>query len=280
MNRTLILLALVVLALSSTGAKNPEQTRPVREGFVQSKNQRIHYLVTGSGPFLVMVHGMFGRAQDWFDSGWVERLALSHTLVIIDMRGHGLSDKPTAIADYSLDTMAEDVIAVMDTEGIARTDYLGFSMGGKVAYSLMGRHVDRFGSFVIVSASPGAYDLSDYRKMLKNDFPDHWVFPDYPVIDDDYKRYFRSLNKESLLALTDDSNWTDRTRLYVWCQKPVLVFYGADEPESDKKDMREKGQYAAKSTIIEIPGCDHIGLMVSSGILAPTVLEFLTGKRE
>ncbi len=74
-----------------------------------------------------MVHGMFGRSQDWFDYGWVERLAPSHTLVVIDMRGHGLSDKPTKIADYSLDKMAEDVIAVMDNEKNELTDYLGFS---------------------------------------------------------------------------------------------------------------------------------------------------------
>jgi pimeloyl-ACP methyl ester carboxylesterase len=116
--------------------------------------------------------------------------------------------------------------------------------------------------------------------MKKTSSPIIWDFPDYPEIDDDYKQYFRSLDKRSLLALTDDSNWTDRTRLYAWCRKPVLVLYGADEPESEKKDMRDKGLYAAKATVVEIPGCDHIGLLVAGATLAPTAHEFLTGNKK
>jgi len=106
---------------------------------------RIHYRVEGRGDPVVLVHGYTASGwSNWVASGWVERLADRHTLVIPDLRGHGRSEKPREASVYSTAAFAADVLAVMDEEGIAAAPVVGYSMGGMVALELLGRHGERF----------------------------------------------------------------------------------------------------------------------------------------
>ena len=54
---------------------------------------RIYYEVEGSGPALVLAHGLGGSHEDWLDMGWVEALGDRFQLIMVDARGHGRSDK-------------------------------------------------------------------------------------------------------------------------------------------------------------------------------------------
>lgn len=106
---------------------------------------RIHYRIEGRGSPVVLVHGYTASGwSNWIAPGWVERLAAEHTLLIPDLRGHGRSEKPRATAAYSRAAFAQDVLAVMDEEGVERAAVVGYSMGGMVALELLGRHGERF----------------------------------------------------------------------------------------------------------------------------------------
>ena len=76
-------------------------------------------MATGSRPSL-LVHG-FGssRMQNWKSTGWYGGLTeAGFSIVAMDCRGHGDSDKPHDPAAYGHDRMAEDVVAVMDACGL------------------------------------------------------------------------------------------------------------------------------------------------------------------
>ncbi|WP_060905184.1 alpha/beta fold hydrolase [Streptomyces scabiei] len=68
----------------------------------------------GSGPPLVLLHGFFGDRTTWRSAGYVDALADSHRLVLIDARGHGGSDAPHDVDSFRIDRQVEDVTAVLD----------------------------------------------------------------------------------------------------------------------------------------------------------------------
>ena len=93
---------------------------------------RVHYRVWGTPgrPGLVLVHG--GAAH----SGWWDHVAPlldTHTVVALDLSGHGDSDRR---ASYGMAVWAREVLAVADAEDLHRPVVLGHSMGGWVALTL------------------------------------------------------------------------------------------------------------------------------------------------
>lgn len=68
-----------------------------------------------------------------------------------DARGHGASDAP--IGDYSLEMLAQDVIAVMDDAGLPRAAVAGVSLGGMIGMETALRHSDRVGALVLICTS-------------------------------------------------------------------------------------------------------------------------------
>jgi len=99
----------------------------------------------GEGPPVVLVHG-FGssRVQNWKSTGWYDSLNEGgFSVLAIDCRGHGESDKPHDPLFYHHDRMAEDVATVMDAAGVARAPYIGYSMGGLIGLRFLAHFSER-----------------------------------------------------------------------------------------------------------------------------------------
>jgi pimeloyl-ACP methyl ester carboxylesterase len=109
--------------------------------------------VGGSGPGLLLVHGLGGAKEDFSDH--VPALARDHTVVIFDHRGHGASDKPTDRGAYSIDRLATDILEVADACGLDRFRLLGHSMGGMVARQIPLRDAERVEALVMMDTSAG-----------------------------------------------------------------------------------------------------------------------------
>lgn len=111
----------------------------------------IAYLDEGEGDPIVLVHGFASSKEvNWVQPGWVSRLSADGRRVIaLDNRGHGQSAKLYDPADYSVETMADDVVALLDHLGIARADIMGYSMGGRITAALALRFPGRVRSAII-----------------------------------------------------------------------------------------------------------------------------------
>jgi pimeloyl-ACP methyl ester carboxylesterase len=107
----------------------------------------------GSGPTLLLVHGFGGAKEDFDDQA--DALAAHRHVVVFDHRGHGESDAPTSPADYTLDRLALDTLAVADAVGAERFQLLGHSMGGMVARRIVLAHPERLDALVLMDTSPG-----------------------------------------------------------------------------------------------------------------------------
>lgn len=93
--------------------------------FIQLGPHRIHYLVGGEGPPLLLLHGHPSRALEW--GSLLHELTRQHRVVAIDFLGYGESDAPDV--DYSISTQSSIVLGLLDALGIQRTDILGFFHG-------------------------------------------------------------------------------------------------------------------------------------------------------
>ena len=118
--------------------------------FANNDGVKIHYEVEGQGSPIVLVHGYTRSLEDWRNFGFVSELKNDHQLILIDVRGHGKSDKPDNLNAYSLKTMAEDVTTIMDELNIERAHYLGYSMGGIIGFYGMARYyLPRLNSLIL-----------------------------------------------------------------------------------------------------------------------------------
>ena len=114
--------------------------------YVQSSGARIYYKVEGTGPPIVMTHGYSDSLVDWYEAGYVDALRDDYQLVMIDCRGHGLSDKPRAQEAYTMEMRVADVHAVMDESRGRRRPLLGLLDGwsNRVRYigEYSGAHIE------------------------------------------------------------------------------------------------------------------------------------------
>jgi len=107
--------------------------------YVQAGDVRLHAVVGGDGPALLLVHGW---PETWY--AWrlvMPALARDFTVIAVDQRGIGLSDKP---ADgYDTGTLANDLVALMDALGHERFAVVGHDTGFAIGYALAADHPER-----------------------------------------------------------------------------------------------------------------------------------------
>ena len=115
-------------------------TAPLPQGyrstFVETPRLRHHVVTGGSGPALLLINGW---PQTWY--AWrliLPRLAESFTVVAIEPRGMGLTDKPAS--GYDMRSMADDLAAVMTELGHATYGVLGHDVGMWIGYALAADH--------------------------------------------------------------------------------------------------------------------------------------------
>ena len=102
--------------------------------YVNNNGVKIHYEVDGQGPPIVLIHGLMGRLENWRDLGYNDELKKDYTLVMLDARGHGASDKPLTPGSYQPRRFAEDVLVIMDKLKIEKAHYFGYSMAAKIGF--------------------------------------------------------------------------------------------------------------------------------------------------
>ena len=111
----------------------------------------IAFRVRGRGPAVVLLHGTSANHAVW--EPVAEALADRATVIALDQRGHGRSDKP--IDGYAGPDFAGDVVTVLDALGIERAVVGGHSLGARNAWLAGALHPDRVEAVLAVDYAPG-----------------------------------------------------------------------------------------------------------------------------
>ncbi len=110
--------------------------------------RRAVYRVAGSGPPVVLIHGMLNSSSHW--QPVARHLAADHTVVAPDLIGHGDSAAPRG--DYSLGAHAASIRDLLAAIGIDRATIVGHSLGGGVAMQFFYQFPQRVERLVLVSS--------------------------------------------------------------------------------------------------------------------------------
>lgn len=126
----------------------------------------LHFREYGSGPPLVVLHGLLGCADNW---ATVARGLAEHLHVFVpDQRNHGRSPH-SAVFDYGV--LTSDLLTFLDARGLNRAHVLGHSMGGKVAMRFAQTHSCRVDKLIVVDIAPRdtLLPMAELRALLDLD---------------------------------------------------------------------------------------------------------------
>jgi pimeloyl-ACP methyl ester carboxylesterase len=142
--------AALILTVLLSSAVSAQAQKPTT-GYAPVNGLRMYYEIhgNGSGEPLVLLHGSFMTiSNNW--TGWTGELSKNRRVIAVEMQGHGRTADINR--DFSYESLADDVAALLDHLKIARADILGYSMGGGVAMQVAIRHPEKVRKVVSISA--------------------------------------------------------------------------------------------------------------------------------
>ena len=147
---------------------------PFPDGFrseeIATNGTTLHVRVGGHGPAVVMLHGFGDTGDMWAPVAAV--LVKTHTVVVPDLRGMGLSAHPDT--SYTKQNQALDISGVMDHLQIAKADLVTHDIGNMVGYALAAQFPSRITRWVVIDAPlPG---IGDWDRIKQNPLLWHFNF--------------------------------------------------------------------------------------------------------
>jgi pimeloyl-ACP methyl ester carboxylesterase len=178
---------------------------------IKTNGTELHVRIGGQGPAVVLLHG-FGDTGDMW-APIAAKLVASHTVIVPDLRGMGLSAHPDT--GYTKANEARDIAGVMDALKVDKAQLVTHDIGNMVGYALAAQYPARITKWVVIDAPlPG---IGNWDKILLN--PLLWHFN------------FRGPDAERLVA--------GRERIY------LDRFYNELSADPKKIDEKTRNHYAA-----------------------------------
>lgn len=140
------------------------------------------------GPPILLLHGFTGTAQAW-GGAILAGLARHARVLAVDLPGHGRSPGGTIPETYGVPRIVDSLVRLLDDRGIEAADWVGYSMGGRIALAAAVTEPNRVRRLVLESASPGLATEEARRQRRRQDealarriearglewFVDHWM---------------------------------------------------------------------------------------------------------
>lgn len=157
--RIFFIFAMLLAFLASASAQTPQPARAEKE--VRIYGQKIRYVEAGSGPAVILLHGLGGNSANWTLN--INPLAAQYRVIVPDQVGFGQSDKP--LINYRVGTYVDFLDRLYSELKIERATLVGNSMGGWIAALYTIAHPGRVERLVLVDAAgfapPKGFDVKE-----------------------------------------------------------------------------------------------------------------------
>lgn len=129
-------------------AGTPKSAQAIQSLFANVNGVRLHYLAAGAGDPVVLLHGFAQSSHMWLPL--MARLAKTHTVIAVDLRGAGQSSTPAG--GYTKAEMAQDIHALTRKLGYGRVRIVGHDIGLMVAYAYAAQYSSEVDRIVLMDA--------------------------------------------------------------------------------------------------------------------------------
>ncbi|CAN5144917.1 hypothetical protein BH20ACT16_BH20ACT16_03770 [soil metagenome] len=253
---------------------------------VRLPGRRVSTLTMGSGPDVLLIHGLGGAKSSFFDAA--AALSRRYRVHALDLPGFGSSSKPTT-APYTARWFAETVRETMDALGISRAHVAGNSMGGRVAIEVGLRYPERVAglallcpavAFVKRTYHPIVRALRPELGLLPHQFSrdkvtEHFwsLFADPDAIDpsvadvvvDEFQRTYASAGARIAFLSAARNIYLDapygRNGFYgrlSQLEAPALFVWGSHDRVIPPAFARHVAQWLPSAEQIVLEGCGHV----------------------
>ncbi|MFD7641549.1 alpha/beta fold hydrolase [Kitasatospora sp. NPDC059795] len=216
----------------------------------------------GEEPARVYVHGLGSSAPAYFAASAVHPLLAGRRSLLVDLLGHGLSDRPTHF-DYRLESHADTLAAVLTAAGVTGAEVIAHSMGGSVAVVLADRHPHLVSRLVVVDANldptaprPGSPGSSGIAAYTEEEFVSGGWTEFADLVGPHWWSTMRLTGREALyrsaVHSARNTSPTVRERLTGLSVPRAFLFPAADGPLPGAD-----GLVAAGVSVVPVPDCGH-----------------------
>jgi pimeloyl-ACP methyl ester carboxylesterase len=282
-----VLVSVVLSACGSSPATAPGTalvvSAPVR--VAHTRLGAIGYRVVGTGPPLVLIMGYAGTMEIW-DPRLVHALARHNRVVMFDNAGIGRTQPLPGerTATITIDAMADQTSALIETLGLGRPDVLGWSMGGMIAQALAVLHPAQLRRLVLCATYPGTGTVVPSQAAIQSGslFPANQVnaynaftaaiseYPAAPAVPADAKT-------AQAAAVTKWWDGTDAAgREIARISVPTLIADGTDDQLDPVANDHTLARLIPSSRLVLYPDAGH-GFLFQEGTRFASLIEsFLT----
>ncbi|UCD01420.1 MAG: alpha/beta hydrolase [Promethearchaeota archaeon] len=135
----------------------------IEEVFIETNEIKLHTIIVGSGEPLILLHGFPEFWYCW--SKVIPFLKDDFKLVIPDMRGYNLSDKPEGVENYKAEILVEDIKGLCESLNLGRFNLAGHDWGGAVAWIFAEKYSELLKKLIILNAPHHKI----FQKVLRTD---------------------------------------------------------------------------------------------------------------
>jgi pimeloyl-ACP methyl ester carboxylesterase len=289
--RTLIAYLLCLAAVAAARADDLGE-----EGYADSDSVKIHYVTTGKGPLLVLIHGFPDFWYSWRDQ--MPALSKHFRVVAIDQRGYNKSDQPKKVEDYAVEKLVGDVDAVLKHFKADKAVIVGHDWGGFVAWAFAMTHPDKTDRLIILNCphpkgiqrelanNPEQQKASAYARAVQEGAADK-LTPELLALwvkeDDARKKYVEALGRSSMEGMLNyyKANYPkqpykdEKTFPPVKC--PVLEIHGLDDPYLLPGALNDTWRWCEKDfTLVTVPKAGHFVHRDAADFVTKTMVRWLT----
>jgi 4,5:9,10-diseco-3-hydroxy-5,9,17-trioxoandrosta-1(10),2-diene-4-oate hydrolase len=275
----------------------------IEKQWLPVEGHQMHYLKAGSGPELIVLHGLLGTASTWELT--IPGLAVESTIYAVDALGIGESERVPGI-DATLEAQASRIIEFMDAAAIRCADFLATSHGGAVALMLAAKYPARVRNLVLHAPANPFSHLADplvrfYLSGLGTWFahrigglPEHMqalalgrMYGDPKQLrDGSLGKYINSLRVPGTVAYVlsilrawfDDMGKLELALRHV-CQFPTLLLWGDRDRAVSLESAQDLRRCFDRVELVELPGTGHLPYEECPETLTRLVNSFLLRMR-
>jgi len=253
--------------------------------FVSVDGHRIHYYTGGSGPPIVLVHGLGGRSEDWANL-MPQLVRGGHRVYALDLLGFGRSARPRDAA-YSIPQEAGIVEKFIAGQNLDRTDLAGWSMGGWIAMRVALDEPERIRRLAIYDSAGLRYDVPFDTSVFWPDNPTKLatlrdllspgVAPPVPALiqRDVFRLTGRNgwIIQRSMQSMLTGADVLDGKLAAL--KMPVLIVWGKQDKITPVAVGYTIHNQVPQSVLEIYDGCGHLAARECSDRIGPNTLAFL-----